>query len=210
MLKTALFAQGYTISGRAYDEADKKFGPVRVVLYDQDKKKIFEEKTAGSGKFKIKDIVNGKYTMNIYGEGGRGVTKNITINGADINDLKPSLLPNEDQVQLTLKATAAGASINWKTVPGAKEFIVYRDNKEIATVTETSFLDPVEPSKTFAYGVTVLKNDGTKGTRSITEYGKTSIPFPNDIKGSAKKNNSSLNWFPVEDASGYKIYRDGE
>jgi hypothetical protein len=88
MFKTALLAQGYTISGRAYDEADKKFGPVRVVLYDQDKKKIFEEKTAGSGKFKIKDIVNGKYTMNIYGEGGRGVTENITINGADINDLK--------------------------------------------------------------------------------------------------------------------------
>ena len=210
MYKTALLAQGFTISGRAYDEADKKFGPVRVVLYDQDKKKVFEDKTAGNGKFKIKDIVNGKYTMNIYGEGGRGITENITINGSDITDLKPSLLPNEDQVQLTIKATTDGASINWQTVPDAKEFIVYRDNKEISTVTETSFLDPVEPSKTFAYGVTVLKNDGTKGTRSITEYGKTSIPFPSDIKGSAKKNNSNLNWFPVEEASGYKIYRDGE
>ena len=37
-------AQGSSITGRAYDEADKKFGPVRVVIYDQDKKKVFEER----------------------------------------------------------------------------------------------------------------------------------------------------------------------
>ena len=81
-LHTFSNAQGSSITGRAYDEADKKFGPVRVVIYDQNKKKIFEQESAGSGKFKIKNIRDGKYIMNVYGEGGRGVTENITIKGS--------------------------------------------------------------------------------------------------------------------------------
>ena len=176
LIGARIYSQGYTISGRAFNEEFKKFGPVRVVLYDQSKKKLFEEETAGSGKFKLKNILNGKYTLNIYGEGGRGVTENITVKGADISDLEPTLNPNPDQVQLTIKTTPTGASINWKTAPDVKEFIIYRDNKEISTVSKTSFLDPVEPGKTYAYNIVTLKNDGSTGNRSITEYGKSSMP----------------------------------
>ena len=208
LIGASAYGQGSSIVGRAFDEVGKKFGPVRVVVYDQDKKKVYEEKTAGSGKFKIKDIPDGKYTLNLYGEGGRGVTENITVNGANLLDLKPGLSPNPDQVQLSIKATSNGALINWKTVPDAKEFIIYRDNEEIATVSETSYLDPVKSGKTFAYNVVALKNDASKGVRSITEYGKTSISFPTNIEGSVKKNVTTLTWDPVETATAYKIYRD--
>ena len=56
---------------------------------------------------------------------------------------------------------------------GVTEYIIYRDNEEVATVRETFYLDTVEPGKTFAYNIVGLKADKSMGTRSITEYGKT-------------------------------------
>ena len=74
-----IMGQGYQVSGRAFNEAGKKLGPVRIVIYDQDKRKVTEVETGGNGKFKMKNIPDGKYTMNIYGPDGYGITENITI-----------------------------------------------------------------------------------------------------------------------------------
>ena len=41
--------QGYQVSGRAFNEAGKKLGPVRSVIYDQDKRKVTEVETGGNG-----------------------------------------------------------------------------------------------------------------------------------------------------------------
>ena len=60
----------------------KKFGPVRIVLYDQDKKKVIELETPANGKFKLKNIPDGKYTANLYGTDGYGTTEKFTISGS--------------------------------------------------------------------------------------------------------------------------------
>ena len=207
---SSALGQGYEVVGRAFDESGKKIGPVRLVLYDQDKKKVIEVETPSSGKFKLKNIPDGKYVLNIYGPEGHGITENITISGAKITDLEPQLRSNPDQVQVKMEAAGNGASLNWQTLSGSTEYIVYRDNKEVGTVRETFYLDAVGPGQTFAYNVVAVKSDKSMGGRSITEYGKASMAPPENVTAVVKKNTVKLVWDAVQDATGYAIYRDGE
>ena len=101
-----------------------------------------------------------------------------------------------------MEAAGNGASLNWQAVSGAKEYLVYRDNNEVATVSETFYLDEVEPGKTYAYNVVAVKNDQTMGTRSITEYGKASMSPPENFVAEPKKNTVKLVWDAVENATG--------
>ena len=209
VLVSSLSGQGYDIVGRVFKEDGKgKLGPIRVVLYDQNKRKIVELEQPG--KFKIKNIPDGKYIANFYGPDGYGKTENIEISGDDKKDLSITLNPNPDQVQIKSKPETNGASLSWKSIRGASDYIIYRDNQEITTVSGTSYLDEINPGQTFAYNVIVVKTDQSMGTRSITEYGKALINAPNNLTADAKKNSVKLEWFPVEDATGYNIYRDGE
>jgi hypothetical protein len=107
-----VYGEGVTVSGRTFNEAGKKIGPVRIVLYDLDKNKVVELETANSGKFKLRNIPDGNYTMNIYGEGGYGATKNFAVSGANISDVNPTLNPNLDQVQVSVKNMENGANCN--------------------------------------------------------------------------------------------------
>ena len=77
IMTSFIFSQGYDVTGRAFNEEGKKLGPVRLVVYDQDKKKVIEVETPNNGKFKLKNIPDGKYTMNIYGPDGYGKTENF-------------------------------------------------------------------------------------------------------------------------------------
>ncbi len=204
------FGQGYDITGRAFNELGKKLGPVRVVLYSQNKKKVIELETPSSGKFKLKNIPDGKYTMNLYGPDGYGITENLSISGANIDDLSPALNPNPDQTQIKIEAAGNGASLNWDPINSALEYIIYRDNNEIATVRETFYLDSLGPGQTYAYNIIAVKNDKSTGVRSITEYGKSLMSPPENIVSDVKKNIVKLSWNLVENATGYLIYRDGE
>jgi len=204
------YGQGYTITGRAFNEAGKKIGPVRIVLYDLDKRKVIEMETPASGKFKLKNIPDGNYTMNVYGEGGYGGTENISISGANPSAVNPALNPNPDQVQVSIKYTENGSELNWRKTPSAVEFIIYRDNNEVGRASETFYLDAVDPGQTFAYNVTAVNSDQSLGMRSITEYGKKLMPTPENVTAEAKKNIVKLSWDAVKNASAYNVYRDGE
>ena len=210
LLMSCVLGQGYDIVGRAFDEQGKKIGPVRIVVYDQDKKKVIEGETPNNGKFKLKNIPDGKYAMNIYGPDGYGITENINVDGAKISDLQPKLNLSPDQVQIKTEAAGNGASLNWQAISGSTEYIVYRDNKDIGTVRETFYLDVVDPGQSYAYNVVAVKTDKSMGGRSITEYGKASMPPPENVTSEVKKNTVKLSWDAVKDATGYAIYRDGE
>ena len=187
----SLSAQGFDISGRVFKEDGKsKLGPVRIVLYDQNKKKIVELEQPG--KFKIKNIPGGKYTANFYGPDGYGKTENFEIKSEDKKDFNISLNPNPDQVQIKSKPEINGSALSWKSIGGASNYIIYRDNQEITTVSGTSYLDEINPGQTFAYNVIVVKTDQSMGTRSITEYGKALINAPNNLIANAKKNSIKL------------------
>ena len=67
------------------------------------------------------------------------------------------LNPNPDQVQLNIKSTVNVASLTWRAISGAANYIIYRDNKEITTTNQTSYLDEIEPGETYGYNVIVIK-----------------------------------------------------
>jgi len=96
LLFTRVYGQGVTVSGRAYDDAGNKFGPVRITLYDLEKQKVGEQETRNNGKFKFKNISSGNYTMNLYGEGGYHGTKNVSVAQINITDLAPVLSLSEN------------------------------------------------------------------------------------------------------------------
>ena len=62
-----IYTQEYSISGRTLNESGKKMAS-RLVLYNSDKKLIETIKTSNNGKFKFKNILNGGYLINIYGD----------------------------------------------------------------------------------------------------------------------------------------------
>jgi len=134
-----IYGQGYSISGRTFNPAGKKIGPVRIVLYDLDKKKVVDFDTPGSGKFKLRNIPDGNYTMNIYGEDGYSGTENISVSGSNIADLKPIIFSLDDQPQVKVKSGVGIVELNWRKTPGAVGFIVYRDNNEVGQVNETIY-----------------------------------------------------------------------
>ena len=68
------------------------------------------------------------------------MTENVTLSGADKKDVNPKLNPNPDQAQLKIRPTTEGASLKWRAVSGAANYIIYRDNKEITTTNQTSYL----------------------------------------------------------------------
>ena len=188
----SIFGQTYQVTGRILNESGKKLGPGSLVLYNIDKKKITEVEIANNGKFKLKNIPGGKYTVNLYGTGGYSTTENLSIAGSNVKNFEVTLTPSPDQVQISIDPKADGANLTWKIVPDALEYIVYRDNDEVARVKEKYFLDSVEPGKTFSYNIVALKNDNSKGVRSITEYGKALMLPPENLTKKVQKNSIKL------------------
>jgi len=204
-----IYAQEFSISGRAFNEAGKKIGPIRIVLYDIEKKKIVDFETPKSGKFKLKKIQNGNYTMNLYAKTGHAGSENISVDGANV-EIEPVLSAIDDQPQVLAKSVVDGVELNWRQTPGSIRFIIFRDNYEIGDVTETIFVDKIQPGTTYSYNVLPVKNDESRGTRSVTEYGKALLPSPQNVVSEARKNIVKLSWDPVDGATAYNVYRDGE
>jgi fibronectin type 3 domain-containing protein len=80
----------------------------------------------------------------------------------------------------------------------------------VGRTSEAFYLDVVDPGQTFAYSVIAVNSDESLSTRSITEYGKTLMPTPENVTAEAKKNIVKLSWDAVKNASAYNVYRDGE
>jgi fibronectin type 3 domain-containing protein len=207
---SSIYAQGYTFSGRTFNEAGKKIGPVRIVIYDIDKKKIVDITTPKNGKFKFKDIPDGNYTLNLYGDNGYTGSENITISGANKIGFEPQLSSSDDQPQINLKYKVESVEINWRKTVGAVEYIIYRDNDEVGKVAETIFIDKILSGKTYGYNVVAVMGDESTGKRSLTEYGKALLPAPIGVKTVVRKNIVKLDWDSIESVSAYKVYRDSE
>jgi len=207
---TVVWSQTYPITGRVYDESGKKIGPARIIIYNLDKKLVDEIETGNNGKFKFKEITAGNYTMNLYVDGGYSATLNINVGSDDLESMEPALTLSEDQPQVQISSEVGGAKLNWDLTPGAVEYIIYRNNDEIGRVTETNFLDKVEPGKTFSYNITAVKSDGASGTRSITEFGKSLLGSPNNPVAGAQQNIIKLGWDALDAATSYNIYRDDD
>jgi len=200
----------YQITGTIVDKNGEGLRDARLNLYLSNKLLIEEGKSNRKGKFDFKKLKPDKYTLNIYGESGYSLSKEIDITGGDATDLE--LAPSQDrkQPQLSILSGIGLIKIKWGPIVDGKEYIVYKDNQEITSVSVPEYTDEVGGGKSYAYNVVTVFMDGTKGARSLTEYGKALFGPPVNITTTVKKNTISLKWDAVENAKAYVIYSYNE
>ena len=101
---------------------------------------------------------------------------------------------------LVAKATAYNeVQLSFNTVSNAKEYIIKRDGKEIARITGTSYTDNnVKGNTSYKYEVIAVNDSGNSNPAS------TSVTTPINY------HSVTFNWPAVENATGYRIYRDGK
>ena len=202
--------QAFEISGTIKDESGKKVSNARLTLYSSKYQLVKTERTKGNGKFKFKKITPDKYTLNIYGAGGNSATKEIDLRSKSLTKLEVITSQDDRQPQLTVVSEVGNVILKWEQINNSGEYIIFRNNTELTKTSKPSYKDKVIGGKSYAYNITAVDNNGEKGTRSLTEYGKALLKSPANIKALAKKNTISLSWDEVQNANSYNIYRDDD
>tara|TARA_Y100000590_G_scaffold85898_1_gene96163 strand:+ start:2901 stop:7736 length:4836 start_codon:yes stop_codon:yes gene_type:complete len=197
----------YQISGTVVDKNGENIRDARLNLYLSNRLLIKEEKTGRKGNFEFDKLKPDKYTLNIYGENGYSLTKEIDLTSGNANGLE--LAPSQDrkQPQLKIESKIDLINIKWGPIVDGKEYIIYKDNQEISRVSVPEYQEQTGGGQSFAYNVATVFMDGTKGPRSLTEYGKALFGPPGNITTTVKKNTISLKWDAVDNAKAYVIYR---
>ena len=75
---------------------------------------------------------------------------------------------DEKQAQLRVSKEVGKVILKWDPIKSAAEYIIFRDNTELTKTTKPTYTDEVDGGKSYAYNVTVIDNNGEKGTRSLT------------------------------------------
>ena len=205
-----LYSQEFQISGQIFDESGSKVSDAKVNLYSSDKRLIQSVGARSNGKFKIKKVINGKYTINIYAPGGFSTTSEIEINSSNKDELEITGAKNDLQPQIDIKQEVGKISITWKALKGASEYIIYKDNKEVSKTSNPFFNEELDPGKSYSYNIVCIDKNGEKGLRSLTEYGKALLNYPSNIVTVPMKNTINLKWDLMINASSYNIYRDDD
>ena len=197
----------YQISGTVVDKNGENIRDARLNLYLSNRLLIKEEKTGRKGNFEFDKLKPDKYTLNIYGENGYSLTKEIDLTSGDANGLEIAPSQDRKQPQLKIESKIDLINIKWGPVVDGKEYIIYKNNQEISRVSVPEYQEQTGGGQSYAYNVATVFMDGTKGPRSLTEYGKALFGPPTNITTKVKKNTISLKWDAVENAKAYVIYR---
>lgn len=108
------------------------------------------------------------------------------------------------------------ATLSWKPVANANEYIVHRNGAEIGTVTSPAFADSgLQPETGVSYQVFARNRSGTSEGSNIIN---ATTPAPPPAPGIPQQlstlglgpNSVRVTWQPVEYASEYIVYRNGE
>ena len=106
-------------------------------------------------------------------------------------------------------------NLSWDVVDGATEYDIVRDGEVIDTVTTNSYKNaPVQADTTYTYQIVAKDTaNGREATSEELEVKSALKPLqtPNDIASSNLTPTSvKITWSPVDEATGYKIERNGE
>ena len=203
-----VFAQKtFDISGKLLDKDGEDLRDAKLNLYRSNKYLQSQEKSGRTGKFKFSKLKPDKYTLNIYGKNGYNQTKEMDLTAGDIKNLEITPSQDRKQAQIETESLIGEVKIKWSPIVDAQEYIIYRDNEEIGSSTENFFSDKVSGGKSYSYTVAAMFIGGSKGARSLTEYGKASFAYPENISTTVKKNTIRLDWDEVENVKAYVIYK---
>ena len=108
--------------------------------------------------------------------------------------------------------------VRWNTVPGADEYVVYRDGRRIDTRsrTETSYTDKHVDRREVRYrvawiGAGVVSQPSKPLTIDYRPIAPRGLPAPTGLDGTTPTTEPpSLTWDLVDGATSYDVYRDGK
>ncbi|MGE5474545.1 MAG: fibronectin type III domain-containing protein [Ignavibacteriales bacterium] len=142
----------------------------------------------------------------------RSVISNEASGWSDV--LTKSTLRNESIIpqNLTASATSTSITVEWDAVNGAEGYEIQLDDNDIETVTNTVYGHiGLLPNTLHTYRVRSLNSGGSSDWSNILL--KTTLRdesnIPQGLSGTAQETSITLQWNPVENATGYQIEIDG-
>lgn len=107
-------------------------------------------------------------------------------------------------------STATTATLAWDAVDGATGYKLYRDGDLIATITDTSYTDAIQPFTPYAYTLTAYNDSGESDPATISVQIIIPPETPSNFRAfSASMTAISLAWDAVTGADSYQLKRDG-
>ena len=143
------------------------------------------------------------YEVSAVDEAGESTSKASV--SATINNEPPAAPTN-------LSATANGSNVNltWDEAADATSYNVYRDSSLIASATTNAFTDTNLADGTYLYEVSAVDNAGESTSKASVTATVNNVPpsAPTNLSAAVNGSNVNLSWDEVNDATGYKVYRD--
>ena len=164
--------------------------------------------TVSSNSFSESELADGLYTyevaaVNEYGESADKASVSVSV----------STPPPTAPANITSWVIGANVSLSWSTVADATSYKVYRDDSLLETVSANSFSESNLADGTYLYEVSAVNDYGESESRASISVsisaGESPPATPTNLRASVSGSNVSLSWNVVNDASSYRIYRDG-
>ena len=164
--------------------------------------------TVSANSFSESNLADGLYTyevaaVNEYGESADRASVSVSV----------STPPPTAPANITSWVIGANVSLSWSTVADATSYKVYRDDSLLETVSANSFSESNLADGTYLYEVSAVNDYGESESRASISVsisaGESPPATPTNLRASVSGSNVSLSWNVVNDASSYRIYRDG-
>ena len=143
------------------------------------------------------------YEVSAVDEAGESTSKASV--SATINNEPPAAPTN-------LSATANGSNVNltWDEAADATSYNLYRDSSLIASPTTNAFTDTNLADGTYLYEVSAVDEASESISKASVSTTVNNEPpaAPTNLSASVNADSVNLSWDEVNDATGYKVYRD--
>ena len=107
-------------------------------------------------------------------------------------------------------STETTATLAWSAVDGATGYKLYRDGILIATLTDTSYTDIIQPFTSYIYTLTAYNGNGESDPASISVQIIIPPETPSNFRASSASMTAiSLAWDAVAGADSYQLKRNG-
>ena len=160
--------------------------------------------------FSQNNLADGTYLYEVASVNDYGVSADKASISVNISvDQSPPAAPSD----LTASVSASSVNLNWSAVDEASSYRVYRDDSLLVTVSSNSFSESELADGLYTYEVAAVNEYGESESRASISVsisaGESPPATPTNLRASVSGSNVSLSWNVVNDASSYRIYRDG-
>ena len=133
-----------------------------------------------NGKFILEnEIIAGKYTIMVYGNGSGNGGDRVEISNRDIENLRINLSTEGLRPEVWVERGVGQLTVHWSDIPQAKSYNVYKNDRLIQNIIgDTSYVDIVAPGVPTSYMVRSIDLYDLEGPTSNTVTEKASYAPP--------------------------------